>query len=184
MTGCIQHTHEMATDDLVAAWDALHAPTPPGWYVGRPSHHPERQESVMFAFDPSERPKVGLRSLSGRRSETPRKASCGRWRAACGRSAKAGRLGKGVVASHCDTSSYSKVTGEGLGSRLLTSASSNERQSQVRHDHYQDQTCRGQADEGNERHSVGRVIERTRSVTARKCVLLVAGEEGFEPSIP
>jgi hypothetical protein len=38
-----------------AAWDALHAATPQGWYVGRPSHHPERQEWIMFAFDPSEK---------------------------------------------------------------------------------------------------------------------------------
>ena len=40
------------------------APRPPrpGWYVGRPSEHPERREWVMYAFDPSERPKLGHRS--------------------------------------------------------------------------------------------------------------------------
>ncbi len=35
---------------------------PPAWHVGRPSYHDERREWVMYAFDPSERPMVGLRS--------------------------------------------------------------------------------------------------------------------------
>jgi hypothetical protein len=48
--------------DLEAAWDAVHEATPAGWYVGRPSYHHERREWVMYACDPSERPKVGLRS--------------------------------------------------------------------------------------------------------------------------
>ncbi len=48
--------------DLAAAWDALHEATPAGWHVGRPSYHDERREWLMYAFDPSERPKVGLRS--------------------------------------------------------------------------------------------------------------------------
>ncbi len=48
--------------DIKEAWDAVHAAGPPGWHVGRPSHHPERGEWIMHAFDPSERPKVGLRS--------------------------------------------------------------------------------------------------------------------------
>jgi hypothetical protein len=43
------------------AWDALHAVTPPGWYIGRPSYHLERDEWLLYAFDPSARP--------GRRSE-------------------------------------------------------------------------------------------------------------------
>ena len=47
---------------LEEAWEQLHAATPPGWYVGRQSEHPEPGEWVMYAFDPSERPKVGLRS--------------------------------------------------------------------------------------------------------------------------
>lgn len=49
-------------NELEAAWDQFHAATPPGWFVGRPGEHPERQKWVMDAFDPSERPKVGLRS--------------------------------------------------------------------------------------------------------------------------
>ncbi len=44
------------------AWDAIHAVLPAGWYVGRPSEHPERREWLMYVYDPSERPKVGLRS--------------------------------------------------------------------------------------------------------------------------
>ncbi len=43
------------------AWDAVHEATPAGWYVGRPSYHDERREWVMYAFDPAERPRVGLR---------------------------------------------------------------------------------------------------------------------------
>ncbi len=48
--------------ELEDAWDAVHEATPAGWHVGRPSSHDERREWVMYAFDPSERPKVGLRS--------------------------------------------------------------------------------------------------------------------------
>ncbi len=48
--------------DLEAAWNAVHDALPAGWYVGRPSYHDERREWVMYAFDPSERPVVGLRS--------------------------------------------------------------------------------------------------------------------------
>ena len=43
------------------AWNAVHDATPAGWHVGRPSNHDERQWH-QFAFDPSERPVVGLRS--------------------------------------------------------------------------------------------------------------------------
>ncbi len=48
--------------DLEAAWDAVHAALPPGWYVGRPSYHDERDERLLYAFDPSERAVVGIRS--------------------------------------------------------------------------------------------------------------------------
>ncbi len=47
--------------DLEDTRDAVHAATPAGWYVGRPSYHDERREWVMYAYDPSERPRVGLR---------------------------------------------------------------------------------------------------------------------------
>ena len=48
--------------DLEDAWSELHDATPAGWHVGRPSYHDERREWIQYAFDPSERPRVGLRS--------------------------------------------------------------------------------------------------------------------------
>ena len=44
------------------AWDELHAATPPGWWVGSPSYHDERDEWLLYAFDPSERAVTGLRT--------------------------------------------------------------------------------------------------------------------------
>jgi len=48
--------------DLEAAWAAVHDATPPSWFVGQPSYHPEGREWVMYAFDPSEPAAVGVRS--------------------------------------------------------------------------------------------------------------------------
>ena len=48
--------------DLETAWDALLAVLPIGWYVGQPSYHVERDEWLLYAFVPSERPVVGVRS--------------------------------------------------------------------------------------------------------------------------
>ncbi len=48
--------------DLEGAWAELQEATPAGWYVGRPSYQDERREWVLYAYDPSEQPKVGLRS--------------------------------------------------------------------------------------------------------------------------
>jgi hypothetical protein len=45
---------ERARDELLAA-------APPGWFVGPPSYHDERREWVLYAYDPSERPVVGIR---------------------------------------------------------------------------------------------------------------------------
>ena len=59
MSGRVDPSH---ADLLDEAWHDVHAAMPAGWTVGRTSHHPERQEWLMYAFDPSERPKVGLRS--------------------------------------------------------------------------------------------------------------------------
>ncbi len=47
---------------LEEAWSHVHDATPVGWHVGRPSYHSERRQWVQYAFDPSERPRVGLRS--------------------------------------------------------------------------------------------------------------------------
>ena len=49
-------------DDLHAAWASVQDTTPPGWSVGRPMEHPERNEWSMYAFDSSEKPVVGKRS--------------------------------------------------------------------------------------------------------------------------
>ncbi len=61
----IQHRQfhrRLTLTDLEAAWNAVHDATPAGWHVGRPSYHNERDEWLMYAFDPSERAKVGIRS--------------------------------------------------------------------------------------------------------------------------
>ena len=50
-------------DDLQAAWDELHeANAALRWYVGRPAYEPRLAVPwSMYAFDPSERPKIGHR---------------------------------------------------------------------------------------------------------------------------
>ncbi len=48
--------------DLEEAWNAVHDATPAGWHVGRPTYYDERRQWHQYAFDPSERPVVGLRS--------------------------------------------------------------------------------------------------------------------------
>ncbi len=50
------------TTTLQEAWNAVHDAASSGWHVGRPSLHNERRLWVQYAFDPSERPRVGLRS--------------------------------------------------------------------------------------------------------------------------
>jgi hypothetical protein len=42
-------------------WDTLHAATPSGWYVGTPSYYDERNEWLVYAFDPMEVAVVGVR---------------------------------------------------------------------------------------------------------------------------
>jgi hypothetical protein len=53
---------DQRSDELEAAWAAVYEALPSGLYVGRPSHHPERDEWLMHAFDPSERAVDGTRS--------------------------------------------------------------------------------------------------------------------------
>ena len=48
--------------DLEAPWSAVHDAKPTGWYVGRPTYYDERRQWHQYAFDPSERAVVGLRS--------------------------------------------------------------------------------------------------------------------------
>lgn len=41
--------------------DELRAALPAGWWVGTPSYYDERREWLLYAFDPSEKPIVGVR---------------------------------------------------------------------------------------------------------------------------
>ncbi len=50
------------TSDREQAWSDLHAVTPPGWYVGTPVYHVERQEWALYAFDTREKAHIGKRS--------------------------------------------------------------------------------------------------------------------------
>lgn len=52
----------MTDDELLDAWNELHAATPAGWFVGRPSHDERRDEWALYAFDTAERLKVGRRT--------------------------------------------------------------------------------------------------------------------------
>ena len=49
-------------DYLAAAWDEVHANTPPGWYVGKPGYGERYNQWSMHAFVPSEKAVVGKRS--------------------------------------------------------------------------------------------------------------------------
>ena len=46
---------------LADAWDAVHAATPPGWYVGRPGQRQGGQWE-MYAYDTTEKAQIGRRS--------------------------------------------------------------------------------------------------------------------------
>ena len=48
--------------DLEDAWNDLHDAKPPGWHVGRPSYDERQRLWEQYAFDPSERAQVGVRS--------------------------------------------------------------------------------------------------------------------------
>ena len=48
--------------DLEDAWYDLHDAKPAGWFVGRPSYSERYKAWEQYAFDPSERAQVGLRS--------------------------------------------------------------------------------------------------------------------------
>jgi hypothetical protein len=52
----------VADSEREAAWDALLAVLPTGWYVGRPSYHLKRDKWLLYAFNPSDRAVVGIRS--------------------------------------------------------------------------------------------------------------------------
>lgn len=46
---------------LAEAWSELHDATPSGWYVGTPVFNERRNEWSVYAFDTTERVKVGHR---------------------------------------------------------------------------------------------------------------------------
>jgi hypothetical protein len=73
------------------AWEELLAAKPDGWWVGTPSEHPERGEWLLYAFDPAERPKVGLRSREWT-SIAPTEIEVVREMARCLREIAAGRV--------------------------------------------------------------------------------------------
>lgn len=43
------------------AWSLIHDATPRGWFVGRPGYDPTRRQWTQYAFDPTEKARVGNR---------------------------------------------------------------------------------------------------------------------------
>jgi len=68
--------------------------TPPGWYVGRPSYHHERNVWIKYAFDATERPRQGKPRKRDWETEAPTQELCIRSMAYCLREIAAGRLPK------------------------------------------------------------------------------------------
>lgn len=64
MTHYLSHDPFMVPpmDDLTDAWDELLNVLPDGWEAGRPAWNERRQEWSLYAWDGSERAKVGHRS--------------------------------------------------------------------------------------------------------------------------
>ena len=54
--------HPGADEQILAAWDELHAANTMDWQVGRPYLHDERGEWEQYAYDPLEKPMFGERS--------------------------------------------------------------------------------------------------------------------------
>ena len=55
-------SHDQMRPEAEHAWDELHAATPAGWYVGTPVYHVEREQWAPYAYDTTERVKIGRRS--------------------------------------------------------------------------------------------------------------------------
>lgn len=53
---------DMTDEEVAAAWEELHDSTPAGWFLGRPSYDERRDEWSLYAFDTTERLKVGQRT--------------------------------------------------------------------------------------------------------------------------
>jgi hypothetical protein len=80
----------MANDDLAEAWEAIHANTPEGWYVGRPGYEERYRQWSMYAFDPRRRQWSASGHGSGQRSDRLNSTASETWRTALGE-LKAGR---------------------------------------------------------------------------------------------
>ena len=84
---------DVTDDDLIDAWIDLREATPVDWLVGRPSHDERRDEWSLYAFDATERPKVGRRSREWT-APAPTQARVIREMARCLREIAAGRTPK------------------------------------------------------------------------------------------
>ncbi len=82
---------DMTDDELLDAWNELHEATPPRWFIGRPAYNERRDEWSLYAFDTSERPKVGHRSREWT-AVAPTQARVVRTMARCLREIAAGRV--------------------------------------------------------------------------------------------
>ncbi len=57
------HANMWPVETLEAAWGELHSANEGmAWHVGKPAFDERRDQWSLYAFDPSERPKVGRRS--------------------------------------------------------------------------------------------------------------------------
>jgi hypothetical protein len=81
----------MTDEELAAAWSELHEATPAGWFVGRPAYNERRDEWSLYAFDTTERLKVGRRERKWK-SVAPTHARVVREMARCLRELTAGRI--------------------------------------------------------------------------------------------
>jgi hypothetical protein len=88
----------LPADELEAAWAAVHDAMPPGWFVGRPSYHDDRHEWAQYAFNPTERASVGVRSR-GWTAVADSEAGVLRVMARCLREISEGRLPRKRVGS-------------------------------------------------------------------------------------
>jgi len=80
------------TSERAAAWDELHADTPPGWYAGRLGQR-HGGSWAMYAFDTTEKAHVGRRSREWT-AVGQTEAECVREMARCLREISEGRVPK------------------------------------------------------------------------------------------
>lgn len=81
----------MAAVNREEAWADLLDATPVGWYVGPPVFHVERDQWALYAFDATERVKIGKRSREWT-AVAPTEVGAVRELARCLREIAAGRV--------------------------------------------------------------------------------------------